>query len=53
MQAIEAHTSNETTVDFDKSASEYDPDGDGKGAKTEKLERLAAFAMGKGEVEEI
>ena len=31
LQTIEHHTDFEQSVDFDKSATEYDPDGDGKG----------------------
>ena len=31
LQAIEHHTDFEQAVDFDKSATEYDPDGDGEG----------------------
>lgn len=33
LQTIEHHTDFEQSVDFDKSATEYDPDGDGKGSK--------------------
>ena len=54
LNALDKHTAYSQDVNFEKTATEYDPDGDGKGdAKTESLERLAAFAMGKGEVEEI
>lgn len=58
LNALDKHTDYSQDVNFEKTATEYDPDGDGKGnpsktEKTEKLERLAAFAMGKGEVEEI
>ena len=31
LQTIEHHTDFEQSVDFDKTATEYDPDGDGKG----------------------
>lgn len=57
LDALQLHTDFTQDPSFEKSATEYDPDGDGKGGgkteKTEKLERLAAFAMGKGEAEEI
>lgn len=33
LQTIEHHTDFEQSVDFDKTATEYDPDGDGKGSK--------------------
>lgn len=32
LQTIEHHTDFEQSVDFDKTATEYDPDGDGKGS---------------------
>lgn len=32
LQTIEHHTDFEQSIDFDKSATEYDPDGDGKGS---------------------
>lgn len=54
LNALTIHTDYSQEPSFEKSATEYDPDGDGTGnSKTEPLERLAAFAMGKGEVEEI
>lgn len=54
LNALTIHTDYSQDPSFEKSATEYDSDGDGKSnSKTEPLERLAAFAMGKGEVEEI
>ena len=35
LQAIEHHTDFEQSIDFDESATKYDPDGDGKGNKPE------------------
>lgn len=34
LQTIEHHTDFEQSVDFDKTATEYDPDGDGKGSNS-------------------
>lgn len=51
LQAIEHHTDFEQSVDFDKSATEYDPDGDGKGtSKTTYVEQTRAerYASGNG-----
>ena len=51
LQTIEHHTDFEQSVDFDKTATEYDPDGDGKGtSKTTYVEQTRAerYASGNG-----
>lgn len=50
LQVLEQHTDHQVDPNFDKSTSEYDPDGDGKGGK-EQLEDdpyLSVVAKGKG-----
>lgn len=51
MQALDLQTDYEQSVDFDSSASNYDPDGDGKGtSKTTYVEQTRAerYASGNG-----
>lgn len=51
LQTIEHHTDFEQSVDFDKTATEYDPDGNGKGnTKTTYVEQTKAerYASGNG-----
>lgn len=52
MEVLQHHTDYERTVDFDSSASNYDPDGDGKGSsdKTTYVEQTRAerYATGNG-----
>lgn len=45
LQTIEHHTDFEQSVDFDKTATEYDPDGDGKGNKPEDALTEGTLAM--------
>lgn len=52
-QMLEHHTSFTQDPSFDSAATKSVSDDGGGTVKTEKLERLAAFAMGKGETEEI
>lgn len=59
LNALDKHTDYSQDVNFEKTATEYDPDGDGKGGgKTEKLQLeddpyLSVVAKGKGVREQI
>lgn len=55
LQTIEHHTDFEQSVDFDKTATEYDPDGDGKGTNPGDAltEGTLAMEVARGNLTEI